>query len=87
MTPFELDILLHYYACADDHGVVNTTSPPIWDQTRESLFSDGLLTDRMWAGQSSHSKYVLTSKGRAYIDHLLQIPLPVLVTSWQFSEP
>lgn len=33
MTPFELDILIHYYSFQTEHPVVEN-NPPIWGSTK-----------------------------------------------------
>ena len=74
MTPFELDILLHYYGHADDHPVVNAR-PPIWEGTLEAFLSEGLLEGIL---KTEHGATIrLTDRGRAYIDYVLAVPLPV----------
>ncbi len=76
MTPFELDILLHYYGHADDHPVV-ARNPPIWKETRDAFREKGLLeTDTT---MESTATYRLTERGKAYIDAMLALPLPVQI--------
>ena len=73
MTPFELDILLHYYSLAGDHEVVRN-NPPVWKETRGFFLESGLLMNDTGAINCS---YCLTDKGHAYIEAILEVPLPV----------
>jgi hypothetical protein len=75
MTPFELDILLHYYGCADDHEVIEK-NPPIWSMTLAAFIEEDLLTANLPGGEW-HGQYRLTERGRAYIRMVLKVPLPV----------
>lgn len=72
MTPFELDILLHYYACCDDHPVVRN-NPPIWAETREMFLSLGLLS----VCNEGSATYKQTERLVVFIEHICGIPLPV----------
>ena len=86
MTPFDLDILLHYYGHADDHPVVEK-NPPIWEETREAFFSEKLLEPEPRIAPAGHPQrtYCLTRRGQAYIAFVLAVPLPVM--NWQLPEP
>ena len=83
MTPFELDILLHYYSCIDDHEVTRR-NPPIWPSTMAALKECGLLAERE-EPLSDQSLYYLTDRGHAYIEAVLEVPLPV--QKWVLPEP
>lgn len=72
MTPFELDILLHYYSCAGDHPVVQN-NPPIWSETREMFLKYGLLS----IATEGTATYKRTERLTVYIDHICSLPLPV----------
>lgn len=74
MTPFELDILLHYYGCADDHPVVQR-NPPIWPETRDAFLETELME---FAVPGESATYRLTARGKAYIEYVLAVPLPVV---------
>lgn len=76
MTPFELEILLHYYSRADDHPVM-FQNPPIWPETRDR-FMDNALLAKSPVGYMSPA-YVLTNRGHAFIRDVLKTPLPVQV--------
>ena len=73
MTPFELDILLHYYTRIGDHPVV-AANPLIWPETREDFLREELLARTT---EGSYSAYVITDRARAYIKAVLALPLPV----------
>ena len=74
MTPFEIDVLLHYHTRATDcEACINNV--PIWAETRNKFVGLGLLeqdnteNDRAWR---------LTDKGTCYVvDGLCNVPLPV----------
>lgn len=83
MTPFELDILLHYFACADDHPVVHR-NPPIWPETRDAFIAEDLMADNL-PDSGRTATYRLTERGRAYIEFVLAVPLPV--NTWQLPQP
>lgn len=77
MTPFELDILLHYYCKGDDHNVV-VENPSIWPETRKWFLDNDLLrlaTDI--EKQLGHeSTYRTTNRANILIEHILDLPLP-----------
>ena len=74
MTPFEIDILLHYATTVGDHPLMNNP-PPIWRDTINSFLSDGLLAP----GDNGKAAYVATDRLRAYCEALQRVPLPVQV--------
>ncbi len=76
MTPFELDILLHYYAIREDHPVVDR-QPPIWPETCDAFLNEGLI-EIIPVVQRQYCTYRLTERGKAYIEHVLAVPLPVV---------
>lgn len=84
MTPFELDILLHYYGHADDHSVM-FDNPPIWTATRDAFKAEELLGERPAGKSGSDSLYYLTDRGKAYIEAVLAVPLPV--SRWVLPAP
>jgi hypothetical protein len=73
MTPFELDILLHYYARADEHHAV-VENPPIWRESRQWFIDSNLLKARTDLRANS---YEVTERGKVYIEAILALPLPV----------
>ena len=62
-TPFELDILLHYYGCADDHQAM-FDNPPIWPATRDEFKANGLLAERPEGERFGKALYFLTERGK-----------------------
>lgn len=77
MTPFTLDIILHYYGHADDHPVLQK-NPPIWAETRDWLIGHDILLP-VPVGVESRATYCLTEKARSYVRALLDTPFPVQV--------
>lgn len=75
MTPFEIDILMHYCCSPEDHSVVSS-NPPIWRETLARFVSEGLL--EIPDNPSEYSAtYKATDRCRAYIKGLCNVPLPV----------
>jgi hypothetical protein len=74
MTPFELKILLHYFACCDDHPVVSQ-NPPIWKDTLDEFRAADLLRDRT-NSDLGEAFLVLTPRGQAFVTALMKVPLP-----------
>ena len=72
MTPFELDILLHYYSCGGEHEAVRD-NVMIWPETRTWFLENGLL--EAWDGD--HQSYRTTARANCLIEHILALPLPV----------
>ena len=75
MTPYEIDILLHYYARCEDHGDVER-KPPIWPSTLLYFLEQELLAT---ANAEAQAHYAITDRGRAYVEALQRVPLPVQV--------
>ena len=72
MTPLQLEILLHYYACANDFRDGDFSAPAV----REAIdrFKDGeMLTIDDGKGVAT---YMLTERGRVYVEAVLAVPLP-----------
>ena len=72
MTPFETEILLHYYSRNIDHEVV-LKNPPIWAETRDMM----LRSDLLIKVQSDMRSYDIGERGRVWIEHVLKTPPPV----------
>lgn len=73
MTPFELDILLHYHCIAADHRAC-VQNVPIWPETRDMLLAEGLLKTPSKLHCRTHD---LGERGKVYIQAVLATPLPV----------
>lgn len=67
LTPYELEILLHYYSSCSDFP---RWQAPAFHETREGLRRRDLL-------YADQSHFGIAPRGRAYIEHLLRQPLPV----------
>ena len=76
MTPFEIDILLHYATTRGDHPHMRNP-PPIWRETIENFLAEGLLA--RGGTEEAGAAYVATDRLRAYSDALQRVPLPVQV--------
>lgn len=76
MSPYEINVLLHYHCHAHDYEDVER-NPPVWRPTIEGLIRDGLIE------KSTTANYRITEKGRFYvIEGLCQVPVPV--QTWRF---
>ena len=85
MTPFEIEILMHYYTRGGDPDVVRD-NPPIWPETRVRFLDEKLL-ELMPVDyrRDDPATYMLTQRGQAYIKALMRVPLPV--ASWRVEWP
>jgi len=82
MTPFEIEILLHYYAKAGDCAICLNDQVP-WRSCRDTLIRSELLK---WGGPEASPKYAITDRGRAYVEGLIQVPLPER-SGWKIPWP
>lgn len=74
MTPYEIDILLHYYTRTTDHPDYHNP-PPIWESTIQMFWREGLLRHNTHAGMAR--VYELTERGIVYVrEGLCCVPLP-----------
>jgi hypothetical protein len=84
MTPLHIEIMLHYYAMGDDFMGGDFSAPAV----RE--FVDWLNAKGMIEPSSRDRPvlvaYVITDKGRAYVDYLCAVPLPVVKYVIEYSE-
>lgn len=77
MTPYEIGILLHYYARCDDAPEINA---PIGPETVKEFVDKGLLQYIPERDQAAHNpvKLRLTERGYVYVKFgLCKVPLPV----------
>jgi hypothetical protein len=72
MTPFEIEVLLHYYAKAGDYVLPNEKLRFAWHDNEHRLISLQLLQTI----NTHMTKYAITDRGRAYVEGLMQVPLP-----------
>lgn len=84
MTPFEIDILMHYLTRANDYRD-GDFSAPILPATMQSFVDQGLMTEEP---EDSSRRFNLTERGIAYCESLQCVPLPVQrwVTVWPKGE-
>ena len=77
MTPYELDILLHYYCMGDDHPELGHASR-MWNETREMLMDNHLLRLATDAEKRSGATatYRTTARANVWLEHILALPLP-----------
>lgn len=75
MTPYEIDILLWYYARCEDHSDIQR-NPPIWSPTIEMFLALKLLRLADPNGIRKDVTYELAERGVEYVDALQSIPLP-----------
>lgn len=79
MTPLQIVMMLHYYAIAEPYAMrqpEHATSPAVKEQRMALLHSDMLELD------NSPSGYAVTPRGLAYIEALLEVPLPIKKEIW-----
>ncbi len=76
MTPYEIEILLHYYYSAVDHPSMAEAGSNAWAVNRDRLKEKDLLMCRDSGGRGP--VYKLTERGDYYVrEGLLKVPLPV----------
>lgn len=81
MTPFQLDILFHYYCRAADWRN-GDHSAPICKETFDWFLAEGLVkhanfhVERFEDG-AVKARYALTERGMAYVGAIMRVPLPV----------
>lgn len=82
MSPYELGVMLHYYAHIDDHESF-VRNPPIWKETHDRFIADGLL-EVTPKDEMRDAVLRITPKGRAFVEALQRVPLPrsVWVVEW-----
>ena len=71
MTPFEIDILLHYATTLGPHPLMRDP-PPIWRNTIRGFIEQGLLLE-----SNDNAAYIKTDRLTAYAEELQRVPLPV----------
>ena len=74
MTPLEIEILLHYYACTNDYHDGDFGYPAVHEAI--GSFQENCLIQ--FTHQTS-PRYEITDRGRAMVDALRAVPLPI----WQ----
>lgn len=76
MTPFELSVMIHYYAHVDDHEAFSRNGP-IWVETKTRFLAEFLL-ELVPSGEVRESAFRITPRGRAFVEALGMVPLPSL---------
>jgi hypothetical protein len=75
MTPLQITMMLHYYAIAApyaQHEPEHAISPAVRSQTQD-LADAGLIEPSSTSGSGWRS----TDKGKAYVEMLCDLPVPV----------
>ena len=76
MSPLQIEILFWYY-----------TRPGDWIEGGQKSFVDELLDEGLLEAcddDKTHINWMLSKRGHAYVNRLLEIPLPHLVEVWVF---
>lgn len=76
MTPLQLEILLHYYASLGDYREGDFSAPAVRKAIDDFKGPLGLLRPAK-ENTSRGSCYVITERGRTFLNHVLELPLPV----------
>jgi len=76
MSPYQINILLHYHACADDYK----DSAPILPSTIVEFMEMGLLEEH----PDEYGRYKPTDKLHCYCEKLCSIEMPV--QQWVFYD-
>lgn len=82
LTIYEIRVLLHYYAQADDHPDYHA-KPPIWSPTISWCMEVDLIREKP---DNDHVKYMIAPRGQLYVEGLMTIPLPEAVWMMQFPD-
>ena len=70
MTPLQINILLHYYACANDFRDGDFDAPAVREELQR-FYSEGLLATGTYPVM-----HAITDRGRVYAEALQEVPLP-----------
>jgi len=85
VTPYEIDILLHYYCRGGDHPSMER-NPPMWRPTIDQFQADHLIRTipQETRAQMAHPCcYEILDRGRIYCEKLIATPLPL--PTWGYS--
>ena len=72
MTPYELEVLLWYYARGNDHPHLQE-NPPIWRPTINRFLKEDLIFENLLHASQC---YLPTERSKVFVEVLLQTPLP-----------
>jgi hypothetical protein len=76
MTPLQIEIMLHYYARTEDYRFGDFSAPTVKEAIE--VFCRGDMLNFTNKADYPNAAYVITEKGRAYVDYLRSVPLPVV---------
>jgi hypothetical protein len=83
VTPYEIGILLHVYACRGPFTV--STSAPIFHPTLDQMEAAQLIRPRADVVEPGDCGYEITDRGMVYVEALTSLPLPVWAMPKQHS--
>lgn len=72
MTPLQLEMLLHYYASADDFRDGDFGAPSV----REAIAHFKAAEMLTISDGTSNATYSITERGRVYVEAVLAVPMP-----------
>lgn len=79
MSPFEITLLLHIYACLDRFPQDKT---PGYKTAVEKLKREGLIREFLQARADDEHRWALTERGELYVQMLKDLKPPVASTVW-----
>jgi len=79
MTPLHIQIMLHYYCNVTPYA---EKEPAHRNSSAVMSYTDYLVDDNMLRPSQCEGVYVVTEKGRAYIDALKAVAEPIAKTIW-----
>lgn len=85
MSPLKIKMLLHYYASArdyrDEEPACRARSPAVTEALEDMQCAELIMvTNPGWGGQNTgerRSEWSVTDKGRAMVEHLCAVKVPV----------
>ena len=84
MTILELEILMHYYAYANEYRDGDFSAPAVRKAMVRHTFNSMLeRVLKKLPCEDLAEKYKLTDKGRFFVEHILKTPLPKEVISFE----
>lgn len=84
MSPLEIKILLHYYACGGEYKGREFGSSS-WDDAIDRFIREDLL--RVQATDSDGASFVITPRGQFFVHHLCHQPLPIQTWAMPINKP
>lgn len=79
MTPLEISILLHYRCTVTDFRDGDFSAPAVREAIDRLHKVDDLLMLTPQGMRATHGAYVITERGRAFVEALERMPLPIQV--------